>query len=68
MSEKTSPGVIRQDEVYTVAEFCRRMDIGNTSWRAVRNGLKVIHVGKKRYVRGIDWIDYLDRIDEMFSA
>ena len=55
-----SPSVIRSDEAYTVPEFRRRTDLGDYAWRQLRAELQ-ISVGKKRYVRGCDWLAYLGR-------
>lgn len=56
------PGVIRADEAYSVAEFRRRAGLGNHSWRNVRQKLRVIALGKKRYVLGADWLDFLHQL------
>jgi len=58
------PGVIRADESYTVDEFRLRAGLGDYTWRQVRKGLQVIKVGKKRYVRGSDWLAFLGRAAE----
>lgn len=58
-----SPGVIRADEAYTIAEFRRRAGLGDYAFRQARGGgLRIIEVGKKRYVLGRDWLAYLERI------
>jgi hypothetical protein len=54
------PQVVRGDEAYSTAEFCIRAGIGDYVWRRLRHELPVIAVGKKRYVRGCDWLAYLD--------
>lgn len=54
------PQVIRADEAYTVAEFRRRTGLADYALRAARAaGLRVIAVGRKRYVRGLDWLAFL---------
>lgn len=59
----TTPQVVRADEVYTVREFRRRAWLTDYSYREARRaGLVVIRFGRKCYVRGADWIDFLDRI------
>jgi len=61
--QQKPPGVIRADEVYTINEFCRRSGLGDYAFRqARRDGLRVVEVGKKRFVRGADWLGYLDQI------
>jgi hypothetical protein len=54
-----TPGVIRVDESYTVAEFRRRTGLGDYAWRQVRRELQVIEIGRKQFVRGADWLDLL---------
>lgn len=57
-----APGIIRADESYTVAEFRRRADLGDYAFRQLRaKGLRVVECGKKRFVRGADWLEFLDR-------
>ena len=56
-----TPGVIRHNEAYTVPEFRRRAGLGDYAFRAVRrDGLRVIEIRKKRYVRGCDWLAFLE--------
>ena len=62
MTERQMPGVIRVDEAYTVPEFCKRAGVGDRVWRKLRREMRVIEVGKKRYVRGADWLAYLGGI------
>lgn len=56
------PGVIRADEAYTLKEFRMRTGLGVHSWRIVRGHLRLVKIGRKTYVRGADWIAYLNRI------
>jgi hypothetical protein len=57
-----TPGVIRADEAYTTREFCRRAGLGDYAFREARAaGLKVTEFGKKRYVLGADWLEFLKR-------
>lgn len=57
--------VIRKDESYTVGEFRKRAGLGDYAYRRARKeGLRVVEIGKKRYVRGIDWLEHLDRAAE----
>lgn len=56
-----SPGEIRGDAVYTLEEFERRTQLGKKSLRtARRNGLAVHRAGRRSYVIGKDFIDYLN--------
>ena len=50
------------DETYTVAEFRRRAGLGDYAWRQVRRQMRVIRVGRKRFVLGSDWLAYLTRV------
>lgn len=54
-------GVINRDAVYTVREFRNRMRLGSHIWRTVRRGLRTIRLGRRVYIRGADWLAYLDR-------
>ena len=56
-----TPEVIRVDESYSIPEFKRRSTLGAYAFtQARRAGLRVIEVGKKRFVRGADWHAFLD--------
>lgn len=60
-----TPGVIRADESYTVVEFRRRATLGDYAFREVRRaGLRVVEIGKKRYVLGADWLEFQRRTAE----
>lgn len=54
-------GVISAGESYTVAEFRKRAGIGDYTWRRLRRELRVVTIGRRQYVLGQDWIDYLTR-------
>ncbi len=63
------PGVIRADEVYTVSEFRKRSGLGDFAFRKVRqSGLRIVDVGKKRFILGTDWIKYLNEIGKDVAA
>lgn len=54
-------GVIRRDEAYRKDEFWKRVGWSRYSWAtALRNGLKVIRMHGRVYVRGEDYFRYLD--------
>lgn len=56
----TPVGVIRADEAYTLEEFKRRVGFQNAALRRARRaGLRLLREGKRKYVLGRDWIDYL---------
>lgn len=57
-----TPQVIRSDESYTVAEFRLRTAMGDFVFRQLRSaGFPIIQFGKKRYILGADWIEWLAR-------
>ncbi len=60
---KQFPGVVREDEVYTLGEIKSRLKLGNWAIRrAQRLGLKTCKIGLRKYVVGRDVIEYLQRI------
>lgn len=59
---KLTPGVIDRNHAYSVREFRRRTGLGDYAYAQARKaGLRVIKVGKKPYVLGSDWLDFLSR-------
>jgi hypothetical protein len=57
-----TPGITHCSEIYTAAEFKRRVGMNDFSWRAARKaGLRVLKFGRKVYVRGRDWELFLER-------
>ena len=61
--------VIDAQQAYTVAEFKRRTGMADYAFkRARRDGLRVVEVGRKRYVRGVDWLAHLERAAEEQQA
>jgi hypothetical protein len=66
---KDNPGVIRADEAYTLMEFRRRCGLGQHAWRQLRNsGFRIVEIGRKRFVLGQDFIDYLKGISDDDSS
>lgn len=62
MTPTRSPGVISRDESYTVGEFRSRVRMKDYAWRqVVKDGLKVIPVGRRHFVRGQDWFEFLEK-------
>lgn len=56
------PGVIDAAASYTLSEFRRRTGLGSYAFRQARAaGLRVVEVGRKRYVLGADWLRFLER-------
>ena len=52
-------------ETYPLADFKRRTGLGDWGMRQARkNGLRVAKVGKRRFVRGVDWFEFLGRTGE----
>lgn len=62
---RSTPQVIRSDEAYSVAEFRRRAGIGDYTWRDLRRRLRVVKIGRKQYVLGQTWLEFLrEQADE----
>lgn len=65
-SSHRPPGVISTSEAYTIKEFRLRCGIGDFAFRELRKqGFPIIAVGKKRFVLGKSWVDWLGRILEL---
>ena len=55
-----SPGFVDRDAIYTFAEFKWRLGMSDAALRAARRrGLKVLRSGKRAYVCGQDFLDFL---------
>ena len=55
-----SPGEIKGDSLYTLAEVKARLGLGLTAMRtARRNGLKVRRIGRRGFVLGEDLLAYV---------
>ena len=53
-------GAIDSYQIYTLTEFKRRTGQGDAGMRAMRRqGLKTVTVGKRKYVCGGDFFDFL---------
>ena len=51
-----------RDVPLPVAHYLRTQDISRTTlWRMETNGLRILHVGGKRFIRPSDWTDFLER-------
>lgn len=60
MAMITSHEPIRADESYLLEDFKRRAGLGRHAYRqAVRNGLRVVRLHGRVFVRGEDWLAYL---------
>ena len=62
MAGSTQNCVISVQEVYGLGEFQRRTGLGEWAMRKARQaGLKTTRIGVRRYVRGSDWHQFLER-------
>jgi hypothetical protein len=63
--QEASLGPILADAVYPLPVFMRLAGLDERGMRhARRRGLKVIQVGRRRYVRGVDFHEYLEGVVE----
>ncbi len=55
-------GVIKPDEVWPIVAFRERIGVGESTMAALlKDGLMYVEVHRKRYIRGQDWLDHVDR-------
>ncbi len=55
------PGQIGASDLYTIAEFKRRLGLSSMAmWRARRRGLKVYKISRQQYVLGKDYIAFVE--------
>jgi hypothetical protein len=54
--------VINAHEAYSLQEFRKRCGLGQHAWRNVREHIQVIEIGRKRFVKGADWLAFLDSL------
>ena len=60
---------ILRDAAYEKTDFLKRVGLKAAAWRtARRQGLRTIQVHGKAFVRGEDWLAYLDRMGQGFNA
>jgi hypothetical protein len=53
---------IDDSRAYPLKEFMKQTGLGEAAMRSARrHGLKVCTVGRNRYVRGADFIEYLEK-------
>lgn len=56
------PTSIQAGGVYTLDQFKQIVGLQNCAYRnAVKKGLKTIQIGRRKYVRGSDFLAFLDR-------
>lgn len=64
-------GVIRSDEIYLLAKFKQRVSFGDNAVRAARrkkeNPLRVLRLNGRAFVKGADFIAYLEAHGEDYS-
>jgi len=64
-----APGVIRADELYTLEELQQRLQAGEWALRmARRGGLRMLKLGKRKYVKGSEVIRFLEQNPPSKSA
>jgi len=57
----SSPGEIRADAIYTLEEIDRRLRLGKAAIRRARRQRLIVHrIGRRNYIIGRDFINYLD--------
>ena len=63
--QATSPRLIESDAVYQLDEIKDRLGVRKAAWRTMlRQGLPVIRIGRRGYVKGADAIAFLDTLKE----
>jgi hypothetical protein len=68
-TKKASTGPIQRDTVYPLDSFQALSGLGDFATRmARRSGLRVIKAGKNVFVRGEDFIDWLNKQAEPSAA
>lgn len=59
---RTKTGPIQRNTIYPLADFMSRVGLGEFAMRrARREGLRVVRMGKSVFVRGEDFIDFLNK-------
>jgi hypothetical protein len=54
----------RNDIPLPVTHWQRTHDISRTTmWRLERKGLRILHVGDKRFIRPSDWVAFIEQQD-----
>lgn len=55
-------GEVLSNGVYSLADFQKRVGLSRDGMRSARRaGLRVIRLHNRAYVRGSDWMDYLNK-------
>jgi len=64
-----SDGVIRAGEIYRKDELLKRAGLRQAGWRtARRQGLRVLEANGRCFVRGEDWLSYLESLFVMTES
>lgn len=59
----SAPGTIEPAVLYKLDELKRRAGLGNWAFRTARkNGLKVRYLANRAFVKGSDFIDFVERV------
>jgi len=57
-----------ENQPQTVADFARANGMSRTTiWRYTKLGLRILYVGKKRFIRPIDWNTFLESQPKMMA-
>ena len=60
-SRSEAPGYVRADELYTLDELRARLKLGDSAMRQARRaGLRLLTVGRRRYVSGRQLIEWME--------
>ncbi len=61
---ESESGEILKDASYTLSDFSKRVGLKRDALRSARrNGLKVIYQHNRAFIRGRDWLSYLDGLE-----
>lgn len=64
MPMQTGIGWIDENALYTVPELRRRLDLGPSAVRKAKGeGLRVLRIGRRDYIRGSDLVQFALRIN-----
>lgn len=62
MSHSEQPSMIQTGVVYTLEKFKDLSGLGTHAMRqAVKNGLRTVQIGSRKYVRGSDFLEFVDK-------
>lgn len=59
----TNPRMIEADAMYQLSEFKERLGVKKAAWsKLLRQGLPVIRIGRRGYVRGSDAMEFMGNL------